>query len=294
MAFDISTINNYVDENSFELISKAVLETPLADYFNVRVGLKAGSNKIPIMNGDFYVQDGGSCGYSTSGDTTITQIDLNLKAAKVNQSYCPETLRTTFLSQSLAAGQFAGNESIPVEQLMAEYFVKKLNNYNENFLINGDGSYSGLTDIIVVANGATRYTGSTATWVLSGAVATAQAMYSNLPDEVMMMDDLILICSPQQYRIMQLAITQENYYHIAPGGELFVPGTSVKIVPSLGCTNAKKFMGSTSTLFLGTDLSSDYEQFRLFYSSDSDEMRSIMKWAIGVAVSQPELWVYMA
>jgi hypothetical protein len=290
MAFNITDITGYVDENSFELISKAVLETPLADQFNVRVGLKAGSNKIPIMNGDFFVQNGGSCGYTTSGDTTITQVDMNLKAAKVNQSYCPETLRTTFLSQSLAAGQFAGNESVPVEQLMAEYFVKKLNNYNENYIVNGDGSYSGLTQIITDTNGATKVTGTT--WTTANAVAGAQSLYSQLPDEVMMMDDLILILSPQQYRVMQLAITQENYYHIPPGGELVVPGTSVKIIPSLGATNAQKFMGSTSTLFLGTDLQSDFEQFRIFFAPSDDEVRSIMKWAIGVAVSQPELWVY--
>jgi len=294
MGFDISTINTYVDENSFELISKAVLETPLADYFNVRVGLQAGSNKIPIMNGDFFVQDGGSCGYTTSGDTTITQIDLNLKQAKVNQSYCPETLRTTFLSQSLAAGQFAGNESIPVEQLMAEYFVKKLNNFNENYLINGDGSYSGLTQIITTANGAVLTPASACTWTVATAVGFAQDMYSNLPDEVMMMDDLILILSPQQYRVMQLAITQENYYHIAPGEPIVVPGTSVRVIPSLGCTNSQKFMGSTSTLYMGTDLTSDFEQFRVFYSADNDEVRSLMKWAIGVAVTQPELWVYCA
>ena len=293
MSFDIGAISGYVEQNSFELISKAVLETPLADYFNVRVGLKAGLNKIPVMDGDFYVQDGGSCGYTTSGDTTITQVDLNLKAAKVNQSYCPETLRQTFLSQSLAAGQFAGNESIPVEQLMADYFVKKLNNFNENFLINGDGSVNGLTQIITAGNGATEYTGHTSTWVLSGAVETAQAMFAALPDAAAVKDDLILICSPSQYRLLQLAITQENYYHIAPGGDIFVPGTNVRVVQSLGCTNAQKFMGSTSTLFLGTDLSSDFEQFKLFYSADNDEMRSIMKWAIGVAVSEPALWVLM-
>lgn len=293
MSFDIGAISGYVEQNSFELISKAVLETPLADYFNVRVGLKAGLNKIPVMDGDFNVQDGGSCGYTSSGDTTITQVDLNLKAAKVNQSYCPETLRQTFLSQSLAAGQFAGNESVPVEQLMAEYFVKKLNNYNENFLVNGDGSFNGLVSIITAGNGATLYTGNTATWVLSGAVETAQNMYAALPDTTAMMDDLILICSPQQYRILQLAITQENYYHIAPGGDIFIPGTNVRVVKSLGCDNSQKFLGSTSTLFLGTDLSADFETFKLFYVESEDEVRSIMKWSIGVAVSQPELWVYM-
>lgn len=294
MSFNIGAISGYVEQNSFELISKAVLETPLADYFNVRVGLKAGLNKMPIMAGDFYVADGSSCGYTTSGETTITQVDLNLKQAKVNQSYCPNTLRETFLSQSLAAGQFAGNESIPVEELMANYFVKKLNNWNENFLIKGDGSFNGLEDIITAANGANKYTGDTATWVLSGAVATAQAMYAELADEVMTMDDLILICSPQQYRLLQLAVTQENYYHISPDGELFIPGTSVRVVPSLGCSNAQKFLGSSSTLFLGTDLSSDYETFRVFYDQSEDEVRTIMKWAIGVAVSQPELWVFMA
>ena len=293
MGFDIGAISGYASENSFELISKAVLETPLADYFNVRVGLKAGANKIPIMDGDFYVADGGQCGYTPSGSTTISQVDLNLKAAKVNQDYCPEVLRQTFLSQSLAAGQFGGNESIPVEQLMAEYFIKKLNNYNENFLINGDGTYEGLTQHITSGNGSTLYTGHTATWVLSGAVETAQAMYAELPDTAAMMDDLILICSPQQYRILQLAITQENYYHIAPGEPIFVPGTDVRVIASLGCDNSQKFLGSTSTLFLGTDLSSDFEQFRLFYDENEDTMRSIMKWAIGTAVSQPELWVYM-
>jgi len=292
MSFDIGAISGYVEQNSFELISKAVLETPLADYFNVRVGLKAGLNKIPVMDGDFVVQDGG-CQYTPSGDTTITQVDLNLKHAKVNQSYCPNVLRETFLSQSLAAGQFAGNESIPVEQLMAEYFIKKLNNYNESFLIDGDGSFNGLVDIITEANGATKYTGDSATWVLSGAVETAQNMYANLPDTAAMMDDLILICSPQQYRLLQLAITQENYYHIAPGGEIYIPGTNVKVVQSLGCDNSEKFLGSTSTLFLGTDLSSDFETFKIWYSQDNDEVRTMMKWAIGVAVSQPELWVFM-
>ena len=286
MSFNIGAISGYVEQNSFELISKAVLETSLADYMNVRIGLKAGLNKMPIMAGDFYVADGSSCGYTTSGETTITQVDLNLKQAKVNQSYCPNTLRETFLSQSLAAGQFAGNETIPVEELMADYFVKKLNKWNEDFLIKGDGSFNGLEDIITAANGANKYTGHTATWVLSGAVETAQSMYAELADEVMTMDDLILICSPQQYRIFQLAITQENYYHIAPGGELFIPGTSVRVVSSSGCSNAQKF--------LGTDLSSDFETFRVFYDESEDEVRTIMKWAIGVAVSQPELWVFMA
>jgi len=44
-------------------------------------------------------------------------------------------------------------------------------------------------------------------------------------------------------------------------------------------------------LFLGTDLTSDFEQFKVWYSQDNDEVRSLLRWRIGVAVSEPALWV---
>jgi hypothetical protein len=37
---------------------------------------------------------------------------------------------------------------------------------------------------------------------------------------------------------------------------------------------------------MGTDLTGDFEQFKLFYSQDNDEMRAIMRWKIGVAVTE--------
>jgi hypothetical protein len=50
-------------------------------------------------------------------------------------------------------------------------------------------------------------------------------------------------------------------------------------------------MGPQSALFMGTDLTSDFEQFRLWYSIDADEMRGLMRWRLGVAVSEPSLFV---
>ena len=66
MAFDISAIAGYVNENAFDLIAKTILETDLASYTNVRVGLKGDTVKIPLLSGDFTTQDGAACGFNPS------------------------------------------------------------------------------------------------------------------------------------------------------------------------------------------------------------------------------------
>lgn len=295
--FDITAISNYIDETSFELIAKSILQTNAAQFMNVRTGLQGNSVNIPLLDTDFVIQDAANCGWSATGDTTISVVPMELANAKVNIVQCAQTLRDTFFSQALAAGALNGGQSLPFEQLLAEHFVKKLNEWNETFIFDGATigatTFSGLTDILVTANG-TINGGTAAAWTSSTAVGKAQTLYAALPDVVAMRDDLVLFLSPSNYRALQLGITQENYYHIAPGGEIYVPGTNVRAVASSGLKGAnvnKKYMGSSSTLFMGTDLESDFEQFRLWYSQDNDEVRGLMRWRVGVAVSEPSLWV---
>ena len=52
-----------------------------------------------------------------------------------------------------------------------------------------------------------------------------------------------------------------------------------------------RFMTRASNIILGTDLTGDFEEFRLWYSLDNDQIRATMKWAIGMAVVQPDLVV---
>ena len=289
--FDVTAIAGYIDQESFGLISKSVLETNLAQFMNVRVGLQGNSVDIPLLDTDFVVQDGAECGWNATGDTTVSVVPMTLKNNKVNVVQCVQTLRDTFFSRQLAAGAYNGGTSIPFEEMLADHFVKKLNNYNENYIMNGDGSYSGLTDILTVANGTV--SAATATeWTSSNAVANAQTMYEALPDKSYTQDDLVLILSPSQYRALVLGITQENYYHIEPGStEIYIPGTQVRVVATSGLVGSnKKYIGPSSALFMGTDLTGDFEQFRLWYSQDNDEMRGLMRWRVGIAVSEPALF----
>ena len=44
--------------------------------------------------------------------------------------------------------------------------------------------------------------------------------------------------------------------------------------------------GPADMIIMGTDLTGDFEQFKLFYSESNDEVRAIMRWKIGVAVTE--------
>lgn len=294
MAFSLGTIGSYVDQNSYDLIAKSILGTNLAQVFNVRVGLQGKTVAIPLMSGDFLVQDGASCGFNASGDTTITQITMELANNKVNQTFCPQALRDTFLSQSLSAG--AANGSFDFEAQVAEYFVKQLQANNEDFLINGKGSINGLKGRVVEANGAVKLSAST--WTTSNALDKANAMYVALSGQTQLDGDHVLILSPSQFRVLKTALVQANLYHYNPDmgrDSLVIPGIDVQAIASSGLKGAdinKKYLGPKSTLFLGTDLTSDWESFRIFLDEGEDIVKSIMRWRIGMQVSEVASWVY--
>jgi hypothetical protein len=297
--FNLSGLTQYVDETSFELISKAVLGTNLASYVDVRAGLKGNSVAIPLLEDTFTVQDGNTCGWDANNTASISQVDMCIYHPKVQHEFCPQALRDTFMAKSLAAGQFGSSENLPMEAVFANYFVEKLQNYNEQYIISGETNCDG----IQAPFAASGVSGSALDikWVAAtgagNAVDGAQALYEELPGEVSMADDLILIVSVGDYKTLALAVTQGNYYHIAPDmGNLFIPGTNVRVVASAGIAEQTlgkntRILTRASNIILGTDLTGDFEQFKLWYSEDNDQVRATMKWAIGMAVVQPELGV---
>ena len=297
MAYDggFDGLLTYVDETSFELISKAVLGTELAKYVDVRAGLKGNLVDIPLVDESFNIGDGELCGWNANNTASISQVTMDIYHAKLQHEYCPSALRDTFMAGKLAAGAFGGNESLPYEAVFAGQLVEKLNNWNEKFMISGKGATNGIQTPIS-ASGETA-AGFDIDWTSSTAVAGAHALYEGLPGKVSNADDLILIVSMGDYKALQLGVTQGNYFHIAPDSkELFVPGTNIRVVPSAGIVDQSdglntRILTRASNIIMGTDLTGDFEQFKLWYSEDNDQVRAMMRWAIGVAVVQPELAV---
>ena len=114
-------LTQYVDETSFELISKAVLNTEVAKYVDVRAGLKGNKVDIPLVDETFNIGDGASCGWDADNTASISQVEMDIYHAKVQHEYCPQVLRDTFLAGQLASGQFGGSESLIVSLLLRNH-----------------------------------------------------------------------------------------------------------------------------------------------------------------------------
>lgn len=312
-ALTIGNLANYVEENAFELLSKAVLETNLAQYITIRAGLQGTSVDIPLMEDDLTLSYNSVtsdwCGWADNGTTTLSQVNMKMFRPRIQRAYCVNTLRDTFMSQQLSAGAYNGEESLPFEQVAANYFTKGVTNINENYLIKGStvgGTFKGLkTQAADAVTAGTIIAGQAlnqGTWVASESPSTGQInalqaamdVFTAAPAEIMMRDDNILIVSHAAYKALVGAMVTANLYNfVGDERELFIPSTNVRVVPSAGIPTSDNFklLTSGSNIIMGTDLTSDFDEFKVWYSQDNDEVRASMKWAVGVKIVEPALCV---
>ena len=64
------------------------------------------------------------------------------------------------------------------------------------------------------------------------------------------------------------------------------PGTNIRVIAVRGLNTANRvLLAEASNLYIGTDLLSDAEDFKVFYSQDFDEVRFLAKFKLGVQVA---------
>ena len=287
MAFDLSTLAPYTDELSLDLISKAVLNTKLMEYVNVQPGLTAGTVAINLLSGDLTVTDR-ECGFEPSGDIDFTQVAMTLVNKQVKMTACRADLLQFWTAMRMQPG--AAAEDIPFAEVISEYYIKKIAEYNEGFLINGDGTVDGLKDIITVANGAIIAGGTPAAWTPTNALSQALDLYDSIAESVKDKEDLIMVVSPAAYRALTRALVAANYFHYnsVDGNEIVIlPGTNVRVVKSSGLVGSNNaFAGPASFIIVGVGLVDDSESFKMMYDPFEDITKMASYWRIGVNVSQ--------
>ena len=285
MAFDLTALSTYTDELSLDLIAKAVLNTDLMGEVDLRSGLSAGTVAINLMDGDLNVADL-ACGWNPSGDVNFSQVDITIRDKQVKMDLCPEDLRQYWLSQRMSAG--ADQESVPFEEVIADYYVKRISKYNESYLIDGDGTGTGIKDQVTAANGATVPAGAAA-WTLANAVDQALDLFDAIDEASKDRDDLIMIVSPANFNTLRRALVAQNYYHYDQGdGRTFeLPGANIKVVKTSGLTGSNYVAaGPASMIVAGTGLTDDMSTIQFFFDKGQDVVKFIAKWRLGVAVSQ--------
>jgi len=289
--FNISALPAYTDELSMELISKSVLDTNLLQYTDLRTGMTSGTFTINLVDAELPVSALSCGGYPGEGQIVYTQVPVTIESLMSKTQICPEDLRTVYQSAFMSAG--TGNDFIPMEEIISESYSKKLTKATEDFLINGFGTTLGLKAQITGANGATVPAGAAA-WTVSNVVEQVLDLYDSIDESVINRDDIILVCSPANYRTLVRGLvaaglnTVSNLAPSVAGNEVIeIPGTNMKAVMSSGLVGSNyAFAGPSKFIIAATGLESDLDSFKFVYSNSLDAMLFKAAWRIGVGVSE--------
>ena len=286
-SFNIAALTAYTDELSMDLVAKAVLNTDLLSFTDLRTGMTSGTFTINLVDSELPVSALSCGGYPGDGQVVYTQVPVTIDSLQSKTTLCPEDLRSVYQSAFMSAG--TGNDFIAFEEVISESYAAKLTKATEDYLINGFGATNGLKAQITGANGATVPAGSVA-WTVANAVEQALDLYDAIDESVINRDDIIMVVSPANYRILVRALVAQNLYHFSSveGNEVMIlPGTTAKIVQSSGLVgSANVFAGPSKYIIAATGLQDELDSFQFNYSVSADAVLFKAAWRIGVGVSQ--------
>lgn len=283
MAFNLTGLEKYVDEQRLPLIKKSVLGGKTIGMINLQTGVK-GSAAINLLNVDPAIQAGG-CGFTAQGDTTLSQRVINSKILKVNLEWCDKDLASTWASHTIKIG--AGKEVMPFGEYFTTAIVEGVNEKMEKMVWQGDAENDnecdGILKVLADAEGVLSANGT-------GAYAAIKATYSKIP--VAVLPKATIFVGADTFRSFMLEMVEKNYYHYPANGsevqEFVLPGTNTKVVAVNGLNGTNKVVAAAAdNLFYGCDMLDDAESFDLFYSKDNRTWRCVIVWNAGTQVAYP-------
>lgn len=303
MAFDVTLLTDYIDENRFELFEKAVFNSPSIDLFNVQTGVKYKA-KIHILSVDAEFKDC-ACGWNPSGDAVFSDREIEVGCVKVEDQFCMYDLNEHWTNQQLriTAGQESMGtiETALVNGVIADV-AKKLDiaiwqgdtaSANEN-LNKFDGLLKILDADVPAANKIVGTAGEAYYQTLLRAVAA-------IPQEALDKGAVAGLIGMQEYRQLIAYFTAKTItYTTDPIGEneergtqnqpwFYLPGTAIRIYGIRGLSGTGQFViASLNNLIFATDFRNDYETLDWWFSKDDDTFRYRIRFKAGAQVAFPD------
>ena len=304
MALDLSALTNYVKENELQLTSAAIFSAKSArlieQFGNVQVGIKS-AETINVMTTDAVFQAGGTCGFSSSGTTTITQRTLTVGKIKIQESICPKVFEAKYTQKALREG--STYDYMAYAQEYSAQKVERIGAALETAIWQGDttsgsaqlNKFNGFATIIYALgfggagdpiNG---NTSALTTLTKSNVRQAVDEIFQAIPAALLDKDDFVIFCGNDTFREYIVALRDANLFNYtvdAVNMEIVVAGTNVKLIGVNGLNGSDYFVGiCMSNMYLGTDLLNEQDRFELFYAKEADEMRFVVEFKMGVQVA---------
>ena len=310
MAFTFTGLVDYIDEQSFPMLTKSLIGGRTASMLTTQVGV-AGKTKINLLDVGVNMQDGSGCAWNASGTVDLTQREIDAKQVKINLEFCPKELQGYYWRTQMAAGTH--QDSIPFEEQFSNYLVEKVQDEIEKIIWNGDAQtpaagnlamFDGLVMPRALYTDCNLATGSFAT-PLTGAITISNVLeaieriYVETPSAAVAKGDFKIFLSTTHFRVLAAALMNGNGLSSAGGQlnnytsdfdplRLIFPGTNIEIVGVGGLEGTNDIYGmSMSNAILGVNLSEDSSRLESWYSQDDRVYRVAMEFTMGVQVAYP-------
>lgn len=295
--YNVAGLQPYVDEQREDLIHRSVTEAQTLQYIAIQQGIK-GSEELKLLN-DSIVYQTGDCSMSPSGDTIFTDRAISVETIGYLKRFCQKDLAGFWTQLALRPGAMAEDKTLPFEQILINYLLE-LHAFELEKLIwqgnkaSGSGNLAfmnGFNQFLTVANGCVDLnTSGTSSIDATNAFDIFYEAFTNTPSNVAEGQDFICFTGRENFNFLLKNLVDLNLYNynptqIATLSELLLPGTNMRVVKVNGLNGTTKiYTGRASHFFFGTDLSSDFESYDLWYSFDDDVIYLRSKFRAGVQV----------
>ncbi len=292
MAFDLTGINDWIDERADKFFFRAVLTGVTAANSNVMTGMKS-ETKIPDLEllTDGILQDGSSCVTTDVGTMNIRQRSIDPKQFKILIKFCMTDLERKFINRILPAGSTYEGLA-PLEQQFMFEIERRIRRVVEFNLwkgveggANADASLNlmdGLDEIISDEIVAATIPAGQQTSVAEDAaniVAAYDGMRKALPiDQFSDVNEsgenqYILLTDPNSKRLYEEAY-RATFTALPFNMEFrkdFIDGTSIQIVGTPGLFGeSKSLMIKRAELLLGVDVEGEETSLTIDQGAGND------------------------
>lgn len=289
MATVLTGLTKYVDEQRTPLISKLGVDAKSAREFELMTGVK-NEAALNLLDVTAPFQDGHSCGWNASGDTTFTQRKLKVGSVKVETSICQNAMQEYWMNYQVQVG--ANRKNLPFEEEIAGKFVNAVNEKVDKLIWQGNvtgssDAFDGLNTILATGTGVVVATAATS----ATAYDRVKAVYNAIPERSL--GKAVIYMNYAEFRSLVQELVSKNLYNYVTNQdnamEIVLPGTDTKVKAMAGMTGLDAIFAIVPEhTFYGCDLAGDKEEFKIWYSEDNDEYRIRIAFCAGTQVAYPD------
>lgn len=249
-----------------------------------------GKQKIPkiFLQGAQYSGNGlipsAGCGFVDTTDLVLNDVDIEVEKLRMGMELCLDDLVNYSFEVHITDG--ARNEDLDINDALLAYFAQVLRKNIQEYAF-ADASDGLLTKILT--------DGTAPTISVTDPLEILLALYENLPSGWQTSNEanpVIFINSA-----MMTAIRGQIFSSTAPitasieivNNRFNLPFTNAVVVASphmpISGTKMRAVAGISNYLFLATDLESDFDDVRVWYSNDNETIRFSSQVYLGTAIA---------